>query len=522
MKFALLRNTIKGHAGWLGVGLAYGVSIIFGVAAGALLLLSRGAGGGATEGVSLAIPTVLFLGWLIGPIMTTGFDSTIDPSKLATYPLTSRQMTVGLFAVACLGGGGVFSLLAVAGLVGAVAPASPLALVSFAAGLSVVGVSVAASRAVAALISGASRRVRDTLLFVVPLVFTSIGVLPQLLNLAEDDQVADLGRLAPAAKLIATALPSGPPAQALLAASQGKAAASLLWLAGGVVWIGVMLWLWSLALRRMLVRAVSAPAAGARDRQVTASRALYWRVVNWLPRTRVGAVAAKELRLTTRDPRQRAALLGSVVGAVPFALMGLSQPGPSAVLRVSAVAFFVGATSTNLYGYDGASHWMNVAAGDDARADLRGKCLGRALIGGTLVLLLVALTATLTGYWSLALPAMALGVAGLGLGLGPAAWVSVAYPWPMPPAQKNVFAGANTGQGMQAFVPLLILSLVGGLVLFGLGSLMARDSRSAVQLLLLSALAVAIGVGAFAIGMTRAIVRSRDRQPELLLALTKA
>src|SRR5687768_13417299 len=104
---------MKDHAGRLGgVGLAYGVALLFGLATGGLLLAARGASAGPTKAMALGSPTLLFLGWLVGPLMSTGFDSTLDPGKLVVYPLTSRQMTVGLFAVSCLGGGGVYSLLA--------------------------------------------------------------------------------------------------------------------------------------------------------------------------------------------------------------------------------------------------------------------------------------------------------------------------------------------------------------------------------------------------------------------------
>ena len=523
LKLSLLRNSMKVHAGRVGgVVVAYGVALLCGVTVGGLLMWSRGAGDGAARGVTLAVPTILFLGWLTGPIMTSGFDSTVDPAKLAIYPLSRRQMTLGLFAVAWLGGGGVFSFLTMAGVVGATAPIGPLALGSVAAGLSLVGVCVAASRAVAAVISGASRRVRDTLLFVVPLFFMSIGVLPQLLGLGEDETLSDLGHLADTAQVVATVLPSGAAAQAMLAAAEGRTVPLLGWLVLSFGWVAFMLWVWSAALRRLLVRSVAAPAAGGRSRAVPASRALYAAPFRWLPRNRVGAIAAKELRLVLRDPRQRVALLGTVAGSVPFALIGLSEPGPSSLLRIAAVAFFAAANATNLYGFDGASHWMNLAAGDDARSDLAGKCLARFLVAAPVVLILIVGMATAADAWSRALPALCLSLCGIGLGLGPATWVSVTYPWPMPPAQKNVFAGANTGQGVQAVLPMLLIMAAGAAVLFGFGMPLAAGSASPVALLLWSSLAVVTGGLVFALGFWQAVVRSRDRQPELLLALTKS
>ena len=518
LKFALLRNSMRDHGG--GVVVAYGVALLCGLAVGGLLLWSRAGGAGVAKAVALAVPTVLFLGWITAPVLTTGFDSTVDPARLAVYPLSPTQMTIGLFAVASVGGGGLFSAMTMAGTLGAIAPAGPLAVLCLAAAVCVVAVCVAASRAMAALISAASRRVRDTLLFVVPLIFMSLGVLPQVFRVEENDSLASLGRLADGAETFATFLPSGAAAHSLLAASQGRGVDALLWLVGALAWIAVMLWAWSRALRRSLVRAVAAPAVGARDHRIPASTSLYQRPVRWLPRNRVGAVAAKELRLAIRDPRQRVALMGTVIGAVPFALVGMTTPGQSSLFRVSAVSFFAAANATNFYGFDGASLWMNISAGDDARSDLAGKCLGRALLIAPVVLVLVAVMASMLDAWSRALPALTLAFAGLGLGLGPASWVSVRHPWAMPPTQKNVFSGANTGQGFQAVGPMLLITFLGSIVLFGIGVPMAMTS-SAMVVTLLSVLALAVGVLAFVIGFSRAEARSRDRQPELLLALTK-
>lgn len=515
---------MRAHAGRVGgVVFAYAVAVLFGLASAALLLLARGAGPSGTKGVALAVPTLLFLGWLTGPLITLGFDSTVDPAKLAVYPLTARQMTVGLFAVSCAGAGGLFSALTLLGAVGALAPAGPLAAVSLVAGLCVVGICVAAARAIAAVISGASRRVRDTLMFLATALIMSVGIIPQLLGLSDSDDpgVASFAHLARPAELVSTLLPTGPSAQSMLAAADGRVLPALLWLLGGLAWLALMLWIWSLALRRMLSRPLSAPAKGARVRRVAASLSLYPRAFRWLPRNRAGAVAAKELRLMVRDPRQRAAVLGAIVGSVPVAFTGLGGSGDGAVLRVAGLAFFLGATATNLYGFDGRSHWMNVAAADDARSDLIGKCTARASLAAPLTLVVVVVLARVGDAWHLAVPALALSVAAFGLALGPAAWVSVAYPWPMPAEQKNIFAGANTGQGFRAFFPVMGIMVVGTLALLALGLPMAAAGTSVALLVLLSVAAAVVGVAAFSLGLWRAVARSNGRQPELLLALTK-
>lgn len=520
LKLALLRNYLKGTAGGrLSPVLVYAVPALLGLGAGALLLAGRGAPSAALRLMAFTIPTSLFIGWVVGPIVTIGLDATIDPLRLSLFPMTSRQMTVGLFATSCLGGGGLFTALALIGLVAGIAPADPSALITLLAAALTLGICVAAARAAAAGISTASRRVRDTLIFAVPLAILLVSLLPGLLSAGVDrDETPDFSAVATGAKVVAWVLPTGPAAQAMAEAAVGRPAAAAIWLVGAGVWLATLLYLWSLALRRSLV--VPMAGAGARKaggRQPT--EALFPALVRWLPRTRVGAVAAKELRVGWRDPRQRTALMGAAFGSLAFILSALTDPGPSTVLRSCVIAFIFTANATNMYGFDGASHWINVAAGDDARGDLAGKCLARAVIAALGALVMLVALATFTGGWARAGYALALCLAGLGLGLGPAAWVSVAYPSPAPANQRNVFARTNSGQGIQVIGPILVISIVGFGVLTGLGGLISTGSALAVVAASIGA--IAVGPGAYLLGFGRAVARSKDRQPELLSALTK-
>jgi hypothetical protein len=165
---------------------------------------------------------------------------------------------------------------------------------------------------------------------------------------------------------------------------------------------------------------------------------------------------------------------------------------------------------------------MNVAAGDDAKADLTGKVVARALFAGGLSAIVILGLAAASGRWGLAVPALCLAFAGLGLGLGPAAVVSVAYPSPIPPKQKNLFSGTSTGQGLVAFGPVIGITVVGGLTLLALGFLMAGYGLGSFGPVIASTLAVFVGVGVGWGGFRRAVRRSAGQQPELLLALSKS
>jgi ABC-2 type transport system permease protein len=521
LRFALMAGTLGKRVGRLpAMVFSYALSAMLGIGVGGLLALSRDAGSGVARGLAIGIPAMVFLGWLLGPLMTLGLDSTVDPLRLAPFPLTHRQITVGLFLVACFGGGGLFTLLTVAGLAVAVAPAGPGVLIVAAAGLMLLGTCVSVARVVSVGISVAGRRTRDTLIFVVPVAFMVVALVPSLIgDQLESGSTEALVAVGQTMARAAAFLPSGPAGEAIAAAARGQLSIGGLWLVPAATILVLSLLLWSAVLKRLLTRA---PAAVGAARVGTASSvsSLYPSIVSWLPRTRWGAVAAKDLRLAIRDPRQRSALIGSAFGAVPFAVIGMTeQGGDSGVLRAAAVAFFVGANSTNLYAFDAASHWMNVAAGDDARSDLLGKAMTRVIVAMTLTLFLIFAIAAVSGAWSLVGNAFILSLAGLGLGLGPALWVTVRHPAPLPPKQRNIFANSSTGQGFSIFLPVILITLVGIVVLFGLGALLA--SRSVPLVLTGAALAVAVGGGTLVGGYRLAVSRSAERQPELLASLSK-
>lgn len=523
LRLALVRNTVGSKLPPLArLLLAHGVPLILGAASFGLLALARGAPPGVARGVIVAASAALFFGWLVGPVVTIGLDATVDPLRLMPFPLTRRQLVLALFASSCLGGGGIFTALVVAGIVVASGVSGPLVLVSAMAALSMLGVCVLTARTVAAAVSAASRRVRDVLLFVIPLFLMLPALLPSISLVGagdRGDELPDLSGFARTGEAVALALPTGPAARATAGAAAGESVTAIAWLAASVGWLVVLLVAWSLALTRSLERPLAVRAAGERSQRRPATDALFPAYARWLPRGRVGAVAAKELRLLVRDPRQRVALIGSAFGGSAFVFMGLADPSPNSVLRACAVSFFIAATATNMYGFDGTSHWLNVAAGDDARADLSGKCLARGLVALVAGSATVVLLAVVTDGWSRAGYAAALCVCALGLGLGGAAWVSVAYPSAAPANQRNVFGGSNTGQGLQTIGPVVVMTFVGISVLGTLGAAMAADAALTRAGGVVAALL--IGPLAYWVVFGRAVARSRDRQPELLLALSK-
>jgi ABC-2 type transport system permease protein len=240
-----------------------------------------------------------------------------------------------------------------------------------------------------------------------------------------------------------------------------------------------------------------------------------------LPGGRVGAVAAKDLRLSWRDPRQRVALFGILfAAAVPmFSLRLLSSTSPRAVLAAAIPAFVLGTQSTNQFGFDGPAHWLSVATGDDPRPELVGKNLARLLTAVPVFTIMVTVLALRVGSADFVVPAVGLGAAGFGVAMGLGNWFSVTSPVPLPDTPSNVFSAGNSGQGLAAAGPALAVLFGGGLLVSPLLIAFVVVDRLAV----VHALAVGglvIGVLAWRFGTAAAVRRLRPRQPELLAALS--
>jgi ABC-2 type transport system permease protein len=311
-------------------------------------------------------------------------------------------------------------------------------------------------------------------------------------------------------------LPSSPAALAIGFARQGRVPMSLVALAAALVLPVVVVVLWSRALERVLTTAGGAGSVRAGD-----ERPLLPRWLPFLPRNRTGAVAAKELRLTWRDPRQRVAVISSVFAAVlpAVSLRLLSSSDPRLVLAAALPAYVLGANTTNLYGFDGQAHWTNVAAGDDARSDLLGKDLARALVALPIVVLAVIGLSARAGTARYALPALGLAAAGFGVNLGLGTLTSVLAPLPMPDNPANLFSTGNTGRGLAAAGPALGV-LFGGVLLLAPLFVPLLVVHGSGRLLGLAEIGVLYGFGGWRVLFGLAVRRSSPRQPELLEALS--
>lgn len=512
LKLTLIRNALRSN--WLRkLGVAFSLAAWLALAAITLGVLRAG------RSQKLVLPLVFdsfFLGWLFMPLLGMGSDETLDPSRLALLPLERPTLMRGLLTASLVGIGPVATLIALCGAFLHARPGVAGTLVIAALVVLELLMCVVGSRAMTTLFSGAlrSRRGRDVLVFAVAVA----GLIPALAGQIVPRLLVGPGRttitVGPAGRALYL-LPSGWLAHAVLQARTGHlplAGAELL--AGAVAVVaGMALWGW--ALERALT--TSEPAS-AKTREK--GPGLFSGPLSFLPRTRIGAVAAKDMRYMWRDPRRRAQLL-SVVVLLSFPVAGILMGrtrSPELVLLAGAGALFLCLQAVNQFGLDGPAFWMNVAAGGDPVADLRGKNLALAAPGAVVVAVEALGLALLSGGWTYVPDALLLGVAVMGVTLAVANETAVLTPYPVTDSATNLW-GNNAG----------CLTAVTGIAALGVTGLLLAPIIVAISVSLavwrgglpaVAAGAALYGFFLWLVGCRLAGTRLRNRQIEILQAVS--
>ncbi|MGW4421471.1 hypothetical protein [Streptosporangium sp. NPDC004631] len=459
LKLRLIAGNLRGNgvrlAGFIFTVIAAVAAAFFGFLVLAMLRL-------APQDVATDVGTVLLtaflVGWAVVPLLAFGLDDTLDPSRLSLFPLRAGQLAVGMFAASVTGVWPIATLIIMFGALAGLTSGVGGALLGVVGVLLFFALCIVTSRLVTTALSGVlrTRRGRDVLAISV-LFFVVVAQLPNLLlngGLANHPEallheVASVLRWTPSG-MVAHAITGGGP----------TALAELALLA---VLVGVVGWLWIVALRRALVT----PDASTEGASVRNSRGLLARV---LPDGPLAAVAGKELKYARRDPRGRVGWFASiaVTGLMAFSLSrGDGAAGLALAVGPACLgAMMIGLQSANSFGIDGRSLWMNsmvYGTGRAWRTDLAGRHLAVATIATPLLALLAVVAAFLAGdlLWAVPAALAAWGVLGVGLGVG--AVTSVLVPYTVP-ERLNAFTGAAPGQGGVAFAASMGAMIGGGLL----------------------------------------------------------
>ncbi|MCY1141303.1 ABC transporter permease [Actinoplanes sp. Pm04-4] len=455
----------------------------------------------------------LVLGWVFFPLLFFGVDESIDPARFALLPLPRRTLIIGLFAAALAGLPALSTLAATAGMVSTAADlggsgAAIAQLVGIVLGLLTC---VAVSRAVtSAFATGLrSRRSRDLAVVLFAVVAALLG--PLQLALLAGAERADWDAFAVLADVLGWT-PLAAPWSVGLDVADGRLWAvpvKFLIVAGTLVGL---LWWWSATLERAMLGAASTGTAGRGGDVGSPTGSLLGRR---LPRTRFGALVAREIRYWWRENRRRAALITFTVAGF-FLPLSISLSGGSA----GPVATFIGLIAVialaNQFGYEGNAYAANMIAGVPGRVEIHSRVAAHAVFVIPL-LLLIAVVAGLLGGRPENIPGdLGLMVATYGAGLGLVLPVSVrgAFALPESTSPFAMSSGGGMAKGLLtlgvmigtlvATVPLQILAYLLGDVWLWIGL----------------PVGAAFGCAAYLIGSGVAGDWLDRRMPELLAAVT--
>ena len=461
---------------------------------------------------------MIFLVWVIGPITIAGSDASMDPVKLVLLPLKQRDLALGLGAATLLGPGGLATILTLTGLtIGLRGSLVGLPLLVLGAALFTL-LCVMTSRLVLSVVGMGLRKrgVRDVMAVAVPLAIIVLSQLPNIINqLVVRQNKQTLLEWLQVAATVTRFLPSSFAAETIVAGHEGRLLRGLLEFVVGLLLVAGMTWLWG----KLLAHVMTSPPATEGSKGVTQKKSVFALVLARLhPRAR--AVASKDIKLMLREPAQRVGLimLGLFALAAVVVPMIFLRQYPLAAFIVCGIGLLVSMTNANMYGYDGSSHWVNVAAGDDARRDLLGKLVARILLMvPPLLVASLASALVIAPQYTMAVVGISLDFSLVGLGL--ATFQSVLTPYPITYSEDTLMAKnqGSFGAVVSQFVAFPVLGIfVGPFVglAFGFGDNAWIPSVAGMG----AAVAGALGCWLF---WWLGVRFSAGRQPELLAAISK-
>jgi ABC-2 type transport system permease protein len=512
LKWRLWRNGFKRGAGQVA---AMVLSIVFALSVG----IGGFAGGIAARSASFAdhrlgLTIAAAFVWLlaiIGPLIAGGIDDSLPLTNLTPYPIPRRTLAVGLVTASMIGpvpvGVGVAMLGAVIGasrsLVGAVFAA--------AAGVVLYLTLLVTAKVLPTVFARAmnSRKGRDAAVALASLASLS-GIAMQFIlryfSGADGSRIRSFGRFA-------SWTPAGALGRAMVNGGRGHIGTAAGGLAVGLVGFAALLAAYLWALTRMEEQS---PAADAPKTVRVSASPLFPSAIRWMPRTAAGAIAARQVLFTLREPRRRVSMIMSIALGVVFPFLYNANRGPnSAVLFGANASWLLILSGINLFGMDGRALWFDLMSGASPADLVKGRTLGSGIFALPMVFVTSTTLAALTKGWAYLPAALLVGCASSLAGMGAAGLISVIAPMRVPEG-TNPFAVKNSGQGCIA--PLL--GMLGLLAMMALLSPLAvalyvwRDQPATCALVGLVALPY--GYLLWSIATKMAASRLVQREPELI------
>jgi ABC-2 type transport system permease protein len=458
LKLRLLANLFR-RSPWqvvgIGIGLLYGLAVAAGLV-GLLVGLRYVDDVTLIRDGMIVAGSVVVLGFLLVPLVF-GVDDSMDPRKFALLGIPNRQLSLGLAASALLGVPAIALTLVLLGTVVTWSRGFGVTALAIVAGALLLATCTLASRvstSIAAFLL-ATRRSREFTGLIGILLLVMISPVVVLL-VTVDWARYGLDLLSGLAGILgwtplgaAWAVPGDAATEAW-----GSALLKLLIAAATVV---VLWYAWEALVAKMLV-------SPGREAHLKQYGGLGW--FDRMPRTPIGAIAARSITYWGRDSRYWVSLIMipivPVIAIVPLAVAGVPM-NYLALLPVPLMCLFLGWSVHNDVAYDNTAIWLHVASGTRGVADRIGRLVPALIAGIVIIGLGSALSIYFYGDWA-ALPSM-LGVSTCILlaGLGFSSYTSARFPYPATKPGDSPFAQPQASDTASALIQSL--SFTGSVIL---------------------------------------------------------
>ena len=457
LKLLLLANSFR-RTPWQVVGLVFG--LLYGI--GTAVFLAASLVALRFVDAEIARPIVVVFGALVIVIFTVlplllGIDDLLDPRRFSLFGLSNTTLATSI---------GIASLLSAPAIVITIIAIAQTATWSrdpTAFGLSIVSavlivITCVLSARISTTLAGylVSTRRSRTISSVVGVALL-IAAVPLIVLIASVDWSR---RGIPVLTDIATVVgwtPIGAVWAIPADAAVGLDSDAYAQLAIAVLWVLVLFVAWRVLLGRVLVTPERRP-------QAKKYLGLGW--FDRLPRTPIGAIAARSITYWTRDSRYVASLV--IIPFIPaFMVLALYIAGlplaSLALLPVPVMCLFLSWSLHNDVSFDNSAIWLHIASSTRGSHDRWGRLLPALVLGIPLVVVGSIASVAIYGDWSV-LPSL-IGVSAciLLVGLGVSSVLSAAFPYPAvrpgdsPSAQPQ--AGGNAAGLIQGLSLLTIVLL---------------------------------------------------------------
>ena len=393
LRFLLLFNGLK-KSPWqiiaVILGGLYGLVLLATAIAGLTVL--RAAPVDLARTVVVLAGSAAIIGWTFLPVLSSGIDQTVDPARLAQYPVSVNTLVVALAVSGVLGVPGIVTTLAALGTV-VTWSRDPLSVLAALVSV-VIGVltAIVGSRMLAALASrvGSGRRAREakTLFVIIPLI-----LLGPIVFLVSNGLKEARGILPIIADVLGwTPFGAAWAVPADVAAGDFARAGLELLIALATLVAFVALWRWGLG------RALETPARPAAAQVSRRGSGLF----GVFPGTPTGAVAARALTYWMRDPRYAQSLI--TIPLVPALLFFWGGFGDNLAILVWVGPVVAVLLSMSIYtdvSYDNTAFALHLQTGVRGVADRWGRVIALAVFAVPVSLVLLVASVAVSNSWHL-------------------------------------------------------------------------------------------------------------------------